>query len=185
MSKPACAPGEPLDLSLGIDPSIGVTYSTPFVKKGSALGSGSESAGMGGVAGFFSRKTAGEDKDETAVFRRVCTVWNSKSSPVDLVVIEQVPVSETEDKDTGKDTDADKDKEREQKLDITIREPAGLAKEGDMADFRPKGGAGSGTVSLSKNGEIRWEVCLPPREEGRFVLEYEAKVPVGAEVLEV
>lgn len=185
MSKPACAPGEPLDLSLGIDPSIGVTYSTPFVKKGSALGSGSESAGMGGVAGFFSRKTAGEDKDETAVFRRVCTVRNSKSSPVDLVVIEQVPVSEAEDKDTGKDTDGDKDKEREQKLDITIREPAGLAKEGDVADFRPKGGAGSGTVSLSKNGELRWEVCLPPREEGRFVLEYEARVPVGAEVLEV
>ncbi|RMJ21009.1 hypothetical protein PHISP_08122 [Aspergillus sp. HF37] len=168
MSKTACAPGESLDLPLGIDPSIGVTYSTPFVKKGSAWG-------------------RGRDKGETAVFRRVCTVRNSKSSPVDLVVIEQVPVSEDEDKDTDKDTDTDtdKDKEKTQKLDITIREPAGLAKEGDTADFKPRVGAGSGTVLLSKNGELRWEVCLPPREEGRFALEYEARVPVGAEVLEV
>jgi hypothetical protein len=135
------------------------------------------------MAGFFTRKAA-EDKSETAMFRRVCTVRNSKLSPINIVVIKQVPVSKDK-KDTGSNIDADKEKDKEKTLDITIREPARLAKEGDTTEFKPRCGAGFKRVSLGKNGGTIWEVRLPPKGEEKFVLEYEVRAPVGPAVEEV
>jgi hypothetical protein len=67
---PNCAPNDAFNISLGVDPSILVSYAKPSVRR------------VGG--GFFS-------KEHTAVFRRTCWVKNTKSIAVDLIVSEQEP----------------------------------------------------------------------------------------------
>ncbi|PWY87127.1 hypothetical protein BO94DRAFT_624327 [Aspergillus sclerotioniger CBS 115572] len=72
---PSCSPNESFTLSLGVDPSIQVTYGKPIVKPV--------------TGGFFNKETA-------AVFRRTCVVKNTRSNAVDVTVMDQVPVSEDE-----------------------------------------------------------------------------------------
>ncbi|EAW25180.1 uncharacterized protein NFIA_106680 [Aspergillus fischeri NRRL 181] len=139
---PNCAPNDAFNISLGVDPSILVTYAKPSVRR------------VGG--GFFS-------KEHTAVFRRTCWVKNTKSIAVDLIVSEQVPLSEDD------------------KLRVQILEPKGLEKEGDQAKMAMEG-KGSGSVSLAKNGEVKWILKLQPGKDIRLTLEYEARVPQGSQV---
>ncbi|PKX92844.1 uncharacterized protein P174DRAFT_432213 [Aspergillus novofumigatus IBT 16806] len=139
---PNCAPNDAFNMSLGVDPSILVTYAKPSVRR------------VGG--GFFS-------KEHTAVFRRACWVKNTKSIAVDLIVSEQVPLSEDD------------------KLRVQILEPKGLEKEGDQVKMAMEG-KGSGSVSLGKNGEIKWMLRLQPGKDIRLALEYEARVPPGSQV---
>lgn len=138
---PNCAPNDSFNISLGVDPSILVTYAKPSVRR------------IGG--GFFS-------KEHTAVFRRTCWVKNTKSIAVDLIVSEQVPLSEDD------------------KLRVQILEPKGLEREGDQVKMAMQ--TGSGTVSLAKNGEVKWMFKLQPGKDIRLALEYEAKVPQGSQV---
>ncbi|KAH1513542.1 hypothetical protein KXX29_001778 [Aspergillus fumigatus] len=139
---PNCSPNDAFNISLGVDPSILVTYAKPSVRR------------VGG--GFFS-------KEHTAVFRRACWVKNTKSIAVNLIVSEQVPLSEDE------------------KLRVQILEPRELEKEGDQAKMAMEG-KGSGSVSLAKNGEVKWTFKLQPGKDIRLTLEYEARVPPGNEV---
>ncbi|KAF4153915.1 hypothetical protein CNMCM8927_000185 [Aspergillus lentulus] len=139
---PNCAPNDAFNISLGVDPSILVTYAKPSVRR------------VGG--GFFS-------KEHTAVFRRTCWVKNTKSIAVDLIVSEQVPLSEDD------------------KLRVQILEPKGLEKEGDQAKMAMEG-KGSGSVFLAKNGEVKWMFKLQPGKDTRLTLEYEARVPPGSQV---
>ncbi|GFF29692.1 isoform b of protein F37C4.5 [Aspergillus udagawae] len=141
-SLPNCAPKDAFNISLGVDPSILVTYAKPSVRR------------VGG--GFFS-------KEHTAVFRRTCWVKNTKSIAVDLIVSEQVPLSEDD------------------KLRVQILEPKGLEKEGDQAKMALDSLA-RGTVSLAKNGEVKWMLKLQPGKDIRLTLEYEARVPQGSQV---
>ncbi|KAF7181089.1 hypothetical protein CNMCM7691_000218 [Aspergillus felis] len=141
-SLPNCAPNDAFNISLGVDPSILVTYAKPSVRR------------VGG--GFFS-------KEHTAVFRRTCWVKNTKSIAVDLIVSEQVPLSEDD------------------KLRVQILEPRGLEKEGDQVKVAMES-KGSGSVSLAKNGEVKWMLKLQPGKEIRLALEYEARVPQGSQV---
>ncbi|GIK03414.1 hypothetical protein Aspvir_007483 [Aspergillus viridinutans] len=141
-SLPNCAPNDAFNTSLGVDPSILVTYAKPSVRR------------VGG--GFFS-------KEHTAVFRRTCWVKNTKSIAVDLIVSEQVPLSEDD------------------KLRVQILEPKGLEKEGDQVKMAMEG-KGRGSVSLAKNGEVKWMLKLQPGKDIRLALEYEAKVPQGCQV---
>lgn len=71
----ACAPGELLNLSLGVDPSILVTYGEPTVRRA--------------TSGFLS-------KEDSAVFTRTCWIKNTRAMPVSITVLDQVPVSEDE-----------------------------------------------------------------------------------------
>lgn len=139
---PNCAPNDSLNISLGVDPSILVTYAKPFVRR------------IGG--GFFS-------KEHTAVFRRTCWVKNTKSIAVDLIVSDQVPLSEDD------------------KLRVQILEPKGLEREGDQVKMAMQTN-GSGTVCLAKNGEVKWTLKLQPGKDIRLALEYEARVPQGSQV---
>ncbi|GIC90957.1 uncharacterized protein Aud_007395 [Aspergillus udagawae] len=141
-SLPNCAPNDAFNISLGVDPSILVTYAKPSVRR------------VGG--GFFS-------KEHTAVFRRTCWVKNTKSIAVDLIVSEQVPLSEDD------------------KLRVQILEPKGLEKEGDQVKMAMES-KGRGTVSLAKNGEVKWMLKLQPGKDIRLTLEYEARVPQGSQV---
>ncbi|PYI00870.1 hypothetical protein BO78DRAFT_401758 [Aspergillus sclerotiicarbonarius CBS 121057] len=72
---PSCAPNDSFTLSLGVDPSIQVTYGKPTVRPV--------------TGGFF-------NKEDAAVFRRTCLVKNTRSNAVDVTVMDQVPVSEDE-----------------------------------------------------------------------------------------
>lgn len=72
---PGCEPGHFIDLSLGVDPSVLVTYANPTARRA--------------TTGFFS-------KEDSAVFSRSCWIKNTKKSEVSITVIDQVPVSEDE-----------------------------------------------------------------------------------------
>ncbi|KAE8372958.1 hypothetical protein BDV26DRAFT_297360 [Aspergillus bertholletiae] len=70
---PNCAPGNFFNVSLGVDPSIMVTYSKPTVRRLNT--------------GFFTGHVG-------AVFRRTCWIKNTKGVAADITVLDQVPLSE-------------------------------------------------------------------------------------------
>ncbi|KKK21062.1 hypothetical protein AOCH_006614 [Aspergillus ochraceoroseus] len=146
-SLDTCGPNVYFNISLGIDPGIEVKYAKPTVRP------------LTGTM-FF-------NKEDGAKFRRSCWVKNNKSTAVDLIVSDQIPVTDDE------------------KLRLSIREPQGLEKEGDQANLQMEKRKGHGTVKLSKNGDVTWMLRLQPGQDMRLVLEYEAKVPTGNDVAAV
>jgi hypothetical protein len=75
ISLPNCEPDNFVDLSLGVDPSIQVTYAKPTVRRA--------------TSGFFA-------KDDSAIFTRTCWIKNTKKTTASITVFDQVPVSEDE-----------------------------------------------------------------------------------------
>jgi hypothetical protein len=107
--------------------------------------------------GFFA-------KEDSAVFSRVCWIKNTKSTTVSISVHDQVPLSEDE------------------RLRINILEPKGLEREGDQKQLevsRDHSQWYTGTVSLGKNREVKWDITLQKGKEIKLVLEYEARIPSG------
>ncbi|KAL4803083.1 hypothetical protein BDV18DRAFT_163608 [Aspergillus unguis] len=143
-SLETCGPNVFFNISLGVDPGIEVKYAKPTVKP------------LPGTK-FF-------NKEDGAKFKRSCWVKNTKSVAVDLVVSDQIPVSDDEN------------------VRVRLLQPFGLVNEGDEAPLSLKL-KNHGTASLEKNGEVKWTVRLEPREETRLVLEYETKVPSGSNVI--
>jgi uncharacterized protein (TIGR02231 family) len=144
---PACAPDNSFNLSLGVDPSIMVTYAKPTVRRA--------------TSGFFA-------KEDSAVFSRVCWIKNTKSTTVSISVHDQVPVSEDE------------------RLRINILKPKGLEREGDRKKLEVSKGHGqsyTGTVNLGKNREVKWDITLQKGKEVKLVLEYEARIPSGQNII--
>jgi uncharacterized protein (TIGR02231 family) len=140
---PACRPDQTFSLSLGVDPAILVNYAKPVVRRA--------------TSGFF-------NKEDCAVFMRVCSVKNTKSTPVSLVVLEQVPVSEDE------------------RLRVVILDPKGLDREGDRVKM-DKGNWGKGVAIMGKGGEVKWEITLEKGREVKLVLAYEARIPSGQKII--
>ncbi|BCR92238.1 DUF4139 domain-containing protein [Aspergillus chevalieri] len=143
-TMPNCAPNDFFDISLGVDPSILVTYAKPTVRR--------ETSGS-----FFG-------KEDTAIFRRSCWVKNTKTTPANIIVLDQVPMSNDE------------------KLQMNISEPKGLAREGDKVAIAVEETKGKGDAFLGKDGEIKWVMQLEPGKDVRLVLEYEMKAPRGNDV---
>lgn len=143
-TMPNCGPNDFFDISLGVDPSILVTYAKPTVRR--------ETSGS-----FFS-------KEDTAIFSRCCWVKNTKATAANIVVLDQVPMSNDE------------------KLYMAILEPKGLVKEGDKVPMVEEESKGNGEVFLGKDGGVKWVMRLEPGKDLRFVLEYEMKVPRGNDV---
>lgn len=140
---PRCAPNDIFDISLGVDPSIVVTYAKPTVRH--------ETSGL-----FV--------KEGTAIFRRSCWVRNAKSTSANIMVLDQVPISNDE------------------KLQMAILEPKGLVKEGEKVAMAIDAEKGSGVVTMGKDGEVRWMMQLGAGKDVRLVLEYEMKAPRGNHV---
>lgn len=145
---PDCAPKRTASLSLGVDPALQIKYAQPMVRRA--------------TTGFF-------NKEDCALFTRTCQITNTKSVPVTLLVLDQVPISEDE------------------RLRINIVEPKGLSKEGDKVKIgkeiaASKDAWGQGTVSMGKAGEIKWELKLEKGAEVKLTLEYEAKIPNGQKI---
>lgn len=143
-TMPNCAPNDFFDISLGVDPSILVTYAKPTVRR--------ETSGS-----FFG-------KEDTAIFKRRCWVKNTKTTAANIIVLDQVPMSNDE------------------KLQMVISEPKGLAKEGDKVAITVEESKGKGNVFLGKDGEVKWVMQLEPGKDVRLVLEYEMKAPRGNDV---
>ncbi|KAL6910267.1 hypothetical protein GGI43DRAFT_389759 [Trichoderma evansii] len=152
-SLPRCSSGESFNLSLGIDPAIRVTYSKPEVHRTSS--------------GLFS-------KEDSAVYIRTITLHNTRAvggRAVDLLVQDQVPVSEDE------------------RLRVELLYPRGLVvdnhngvatgaadKEGQSKD---DGNWGKAVAKLKKEGQLSWDVSLNAGKAAKLTLEYSVSMPGG------
>ncbi|KAL4885486.1 hypothetical protein BJY04DRAFT_179797 [Aspergillus karnatakaensis] len=142
-SLDTCRPNVFFNISLGIDPGIQVKYAKPTVKPLTG-------------AMFF-------NKEDGAKFRRSCWVKNSKGVAVDIIITDQIPISDDE------------------KLRVKMLHPD-LEKEGDEVPLQMAKRVGAGKASFLKNGQVKWNLKLEPGQEIRLVLEYETKVPSGSDV---
>jgi hypothetical protein len=161
MTLPRVSPGQVFDLPLGVDPAIHVNYPKPSVH----------------------RSTQGIifNKESAQVFTRSVWLNNTKPQPVDLLVLDQIPVSEDE------------------RLRIVITTPKGLTKEDDSvkAGAPAKEGSngaietakgkewGTAVAKLKKNGEVDWTVKLEKGQGCLLKLEYEARLPPSERIVPV
>ncbi|KAF2740031.1 hypothetical protein EJ04DRAFT_531470 [Polyplosphaeria fusca] len=161
MNLPRVSPGQIFDLPLGVDPAIHINYPKPGVH----------------------RSTQGIifNKESAQVFSRSIWLNNTKPMPVELLVLDQIPVSEDE------------------RLRIVITTPRGLGKEGDTvrAGVSAKEGSsgavattsekstawGSAAAKLKKNGEVDWTVKLEKGQGCLLKLEYEARLPPSERII--
>ncbi|KAH7309278.1 hypothetical protein BKA65DRAFT_519538 [Rhexocercosporidium sp. MPI-PUGE-AT-0058] len=180
---PRCSAGESFSLPLGVDPAINIAYPKPTVRRSQT--------------GIFT-------KEDSNVFTRTIIITNTKhNAPIEITVIDQVPVSEDE------------------RLKIEIANPRGLKVGGegvrtgqsafatsttatsagnvkgtakdvrasvygaDGKDVGQGGKWGSAIATTKKGGEVIWNVKLNPGQGVRLALEYEATFPGGERVVGV
>jgi hypothetical protein len=159
MTLPRASPGQVFDLPLGVDPAIHVNYPKPSVH----------------------RSTQGIifNKESAQVFSRSIWLNNTKRQPIDLLVLDQIPVSEDE------------------RLRIVITTPKGLineddsvkagapAKEGSSGAIETAKGKewGTAVAKLKKNGEVDWTVKLEKGQGCLLKLEYEARLPPSERIV--
>lgn len=156
-SLPRCSPGDSFSISLGVDPAIRVAYPKPDVKRRQA--------------GMFST-------EDSSAYGRLIKIFNTRSGdkgkPVNITVLDQVPVSEDD------------------KVRVDIVQPRGLVEGG------PKVSAGSsakegkededwGTATADKKagGEVVWDVKLNAGKGVKLSLEYTCSFPTGEHVVNV
>jgi uncharacterized protein (TIGR02231 family) len=154
---PRCSPGDSFNLSLGVDPAIRVAYPKPDVKRSQS--------------GVF-------NKEDNGVYTRTITLSNTRSGtrgkPVQLRVLDQIPVSEDE------------------RLRIEIMQPRGMVLGGAnvLAGVAGKEGKddkdwGKAVASLKKGGEVSWDVTLNAGKMVKLGLEYQCVFPTGDHVINV
>lgn len=146
-SLPRCSAGEPFSLSLGVDPSVTVTYSKPAVKRSQT--------------GVFT-------KERNGVYTRTCTVTNTKSTrPLEGLVLDQIPVSE----DERLKVDVIQPPNLRSEGD-SAKSGTGIAAVGKVTE-----NWGWAKATLKKAGEVCWNVKIEPGRGVKLVLEYEARFP--------
>ena len=147
MILPRVSAGHVFDLPLGVDPGVHVNYPKPSVKRA--------------TQGLFNKESA-------QTFSRTVWLTNTKSTPVELLVLDQIPMSEDE------------------RLRIELLSPRGLHREGDAvrAGQAAKEGAtkedgkwGSAVAKKQGNGKIEWTVNLEKGGACLLSLDYEARLP--------
>ncbi|KAF2761569.1 hypothetical protein EJ05DRAFT_472550 [Pseudovirgaria hyperparasitica] len=159
---PRIVPGAPFSVPLGVDPGISVSYPKPAVHRS--------------AQGLFARENAKS-------YTRSVWLMNTKTRPVELLVLDQIPVSEDE------------------KLRIEVLQPSGLkegetvtagmsAREAGAVEGAPtwmKGEKtwGNATASLKKNGEVSWNVKLEKGGACLLRLEYAARTPGTDKIVNV
>ena len=155
-SLPRCSSGEPINLGLGADPTIRVTYPRPEAKRA--------------TTGFFT-------KEDIKIFERCIKLENTKpvgpaSAPnkaVKILVLDQIPVADTE------KVRIELLKPEGLSVDGPWKEAGVVGREKDDKD---REGANA-MAGLKKKGEINWTVSLKPGRAMRLPLEYLVAVPIG------
>lgn len=154
-SIPQCWPGDSFSLSLGVDPSIRVLYPKVDVKRS--------------TSGVFS-------KEDSTIYTRSITLISTRvdanGKPMQLTVLDQVPVSEDE------------------KIKVAVLQPRGLVKGGAEVSTGVQSGGngkdskdwGKAVASMKEDGQIRWEVALKAGKGARLTLDYEVSLPAGEQV---
>ncbi|RPB04346.1 hypothetical protein L873DRAFT_1786187 [Choiromyces venosus 120613-1] len=152
-----CAPNDTFEIGLGVDEEVTITYAKP------------------------ARRIASEGmlmKEQVLTYERNMSIYNTRSTPITLILFDQVPVSE------------------EERLRIVVKKPVvkniGDTLTGPATNVRffsgfEMGGkkptsvpAGPGVkVELRKNGEVRWEIGMEKGAKAKVGLEYEARMPSG------
>ena len=150
VSLPRVSPAQPFTLSLGTDPAIHVSYPKPTVHRS--------------TTGLFNKESA-------QAYSRSIWITNTRSTPVELLVLDQIPVSQDE------------------RLKIDVTQPKGLNKEGDSVrtgqNAREVGSSssqqaaawGKAVAALKKNGEVAWTVNLEKGQACLLKLDYDARLP--------
>ncbi|KAF2426251.1 hypothetical protein EJ08DRAFT_663289 [Tothia fuscella] len=161
MSLPRVSPNQIFSLPLGVDPAIHINYPKPTVHRS--------------TQGIFNKESA-------HTFSRSVWVTNTKPTAIELLLLDQVPVSQDE------------------RLRVDIFQPRGLSKEGDSvktgqaAKEGSSGVTSTGTVkdnekwgkavaTLKKGGEITWVVELEKGQAALIKLDYEARLPSGDAII--
>ncbi len=144
---PRCSAGETFSLSLGVDPSVTVTYSKPVVKR---------------------RQTGVFHTEGSGVYTRVCTITNTKSNrALEGAVHDQIPISEDERlkveviQPSGLRNEGD-----------VAKTGTPIVQVGKLAEKW-----GKATATMRKGGEICWDVKIEPGRGVKLVLEYETRFP--------
>jgi hypothetical protein len=162
MQLPRVSPNQLFSLPLGVDPAIQISYPKPNVHRS--------------TQGIFSKESA-------HTYNRSIWLTNTKPAAVELLILDQVPISQDE------------------RLRIAIMQPRGLSKEGDSVKAGQaakeggkevastgsvkEGAWGKATATLKKNGEVNWNVNLEKGSACLLKLEYEARMPSGETIIEV
>lgn len=163
MTLPRVSPSQLFSLPLGVDPAIHISYPKPNVHRS--------------TSGFINRESA-------HTFNRSIWLTNTRPGPVEVLVLDQVPVSQDE------------------RLRVAILQPKGLSKENDCVragQAAKEGGKevaaptasvrdgawGKATATLKKNGEINWNVNLEKGGACLLKLEYDTRMPSGETIIEV
>ena len=152
---PRCSAGEKFGLSLGVDPSVTVTYSKPVMKR---------------------RQTGVFHTEGSGVYTRVCTITNTKSNrALEGTVHDQIPISE----DERLKLEVIQPSELRNEGDIaTTGTP--IVQVGKLAE-----NWGKATATMRKGGETCWDVKIEPGRGIQLVLECEARFANHAVVVSV
>lgn len=143
-----CAPDGTFELSLGIDEEVLISYQRPVRLMASQ--------------GMLSR-------EQLATYERSITVHNSKRKKIEVLLFDQVPVSEDE------------------RLKITLLTPK-VREEGPLSPVSIMSTGGRQLVVnrlLKKEGEIRFVVSLDKGDGVVLPVEYEMRFPIGEHVAQV
>ena len=145
------SPSQVFTIPLGVDPAIHISYPKP--------------ASHRSTQGLFSKENA-------TLHSRSALITNTKATSVELLVLDQAPVSQDE------------------KLRVEIVEPRGLAKAGDSvkagapaAEGKPAWGRA--TATLKKDGEVAWLVNIEKGQSCVLKLGYETRLPSSDAVVTV
>ncbi|KAI0444338.1 hypothetical protein F4803DRAFT_549344 [Xylaria telfairii] len=149
---PRCSAGDTFTLSLGIDPSIQVLYPKP--------------AAMHTASSLFFPA-----KQDNTLFTRTITLVNSRDEsrgkPVQITVLDQIPVSQDE------------------RLTITPVKPAGLVADGPSVsagdDMDNNTSWGKAEAKLKQGGEVEWAATVNPGCTVKLSLSYLCALPTGAQ----
>lgn len=180
---PRCSAGETFSLPLGVDPAIQIVYPKPTVRRSQS--------------GIFS-------KEDSNVFTRSIIITNTKhNAPVELTVLDQVPVSEDErlkieiTSPRGLKVGGDKVRTGTNASDPNmVPKPAATISTGTAKSARAsvynvasgqevanQGNWGKAEAMAKKGGEVAWNVKLMPGCGVKLALEYELTFPGGEGVI--
>ena len=162
---PRCSAGESFNLSLGVDPSVSVTYAKPAVKRSST--------------GLFA-------KDDNALYSRSCIILNTKPNrSIEGYYLDQVPVSQDERLRTLIVRPHGLNEEGASRSD-----GRGVTKDGkdESSSSSSDSNSGSnkkwgrGVATLRQRGEVRWDFKIEAGRGAKFELDYETRHP-GSETV--
>ncbi|KAI0456394.1 hypothetical protein F5B21DRAFT_513253 [Xylaria acuta] len=152
VALPRCSAGDTFTLGLGIDPSIQILYPKPEAKHS--------------ASSIFSL-----DKHNSSLFTRTITLVNIRDKPqgkpVQITVLDQVPVSQDE------------------RLKITLVKPDDLVVDGPGAcageDTDGNNLWGKAEAKLKRGGEVEWTVTVNPGCSAKLCLSYSCAFPTGTQ----